>query len=64
MKPKRRLWTSDEDAALTKEVMACKSLNEIAKKIGRTPSAVQNRVYQLGLTLKRRRTKPTTIGPA
>ena len=29
---KKRLWTSEEDAALAREIMAGKSLNEVAEK--------------------------------
>jgi hypothetical protein len=36
---KKRLWTSDDDAALAREITTGKSLNEIAEKIGRTPLA-------------------------
>jgi hypothetical protein len=53
MKPRRRPWTSDEDAALVREVIAGRSLDAIAAELGRTKSAVQNRVYALGLTLKK-----------
>jgi hypothetical protein len=54
---KKRLWTSDDDAALAREIMAAKSLNEIAEKIGRTPLAVQNRASVLRLTFGKLRVR-------
>lgn len=57
MKPRRRLWTADEDAALAREIVAGKSATEIAEKIGRTPSAVQSRVTVLGMTFRKMRLK-------
>jgi hypothetical protein len=60
MKSNRRLWGPDEDATLAREIMAGKSAAEIAEKIGRTLSAVQNRAAVLRLSFsKLRLRKPT-----
>jgi hypothetical protein len=49
----RRSWTGDEDAVLRGGLIAGRSLEAIAKQLGRTPEAVKARAYTLGLTLGR-----------
>jgi hypothetical protein len=46
-----KLWSDDDDTALRREVQAGTKLDDIATKIGRTPSAIRNRAYILRLTL-------------
>jgi hypothetical protein len=51
MRAGERLWTEKDDSDLREEVKAGAELDDIAKKIGRTPSAIRNRAYILRLTL-------------
>jgi hypothetical protein len=51
MRAGEKLWTAEDDAALRREVQAGTALGEIARKIGRTPSAIRNRAYILRLML-------------
>ncbi len=65
-----KLWTSEEDDILRRDVLEGKSLQAIASKIGRTQSAIRTRAYVLRLILGRpgakRRGSPksASAGPA
>ena len=47
-----RAWTSEEDECLRALAISGKSAAEIAKQLGRTKQVVQNRIHELGISLK------------
>jgi hypothetical protein len=51
LKPGERLWTSQDDEMLKREVAAGTTIEDIAVRIGRTPSAIRNRAYILRLRI-------------
>jgi hypothetical protein len=53
VKPGTKPWTGDEDDALTREVADGIPIDEIARKIGRTRSAIRSRAYVLRLKFSR-----------
>jgi hypothetical protein len=53
VKPGTQPWTGDEDDALTREVADGIPIDEIARKIGRTRSAIRSRAYVLRLKFRR-----------
>jgi hypothetical protein len=53
-------WTSREDERLRALAISGKSGAEIAKQLGRTKQAVQNRIHKLGISLKRVKIRPKT----
>jgi hypothetical protein len=61
VKPGTKPWTGDEDDALTRGVADGIPIDEIARKIGRTRSAIRSRAYVL--RLKFRRADAETIRP-
>jgi hypothetical protein len=59
MKVKKR-WTPEEDAVLRNEALAETPVDEIARKTGRTESAVRSRAYVLRIEVTGRRPAPWT----
>jgi hypothetical protein len=55
MKINREAWTPEEDEVLRGEALAGRLADEIARKIGRTESAVRSRAYILRVLLRRRK---------
>ena len=51
-KPKAGEWSKDE-VKLLKQLFRSTSTKEVAEKLGRTPSSVQNKASALGLKKKR-----------
>jgi hypothetical protein len=51
----RRNWTSDEDAILQQAALAGQTVGEVARKVGRTMSAVMTRARGLQIKLRRQR---------
>jgi hypothetical protein len=51
LKPGERLWTSQDDEILKREVAAGTTIEDIAVRTGRTLSAIRNRAYILRLRL-------------
>ena len=58
-----KLWTDDDDAALTRAVVAGFEIGEIADEIGRTPPAIRNRAYVLRLKLGKKRDPAAAVTP-
>ena len=46
-----RRWSAEEDSILQREAVAGRSAIEIARKVGRTESAVRGRAYVLRVSL-------------
>ena len=55
MRNVKKLWSDDDDAALTLAVVAGATIDDIATVIGRTPQAIRNRAYILRLKLGNKR---------
>ena len=53
MKPTQRPWTREEEEELRALILRAKSVEAIAKKFNRTPSAIRNKAHQLKIPLKR-----------
>ena len=53
MRHKQKLWTREEEEELRALILSAKSLEAIAKKLNRTPSAIRNKAHKLKLLLKR-----------
>jgi hypothetical protein len=51
MRPGFKLWTAEEDELLRRESIEGSSIAEIAKKVGRTESALRARAYVLRILL-------------
>ncbi len=58
----RRLWTAEEEELL-REWAPKISVNRIAIRLKRSPSAVKSRALELGVSLSRR-VKPESSGPS
>ena len=50
-----KLWTDDDDAALTGAVVDGSKIDAIATELGRTPAGIRNRAYVLRLKLGKKR---------
>lgn len=52
MRPGTKVWTAEEDHILRREALAGSPTATIAKKVGRTESAVRARAYVLRILLR------------
>jgi IS30 family transposase len=53
MKTLQKPWTREEEDELRALILRAKSVEAIAKKLNRTPSAIRNKARQLKIPLKR-----------
>jgi IS30 family transposase len=53
MKTLQKPWTREEEEDLRALILRAKSVEAIAKKLNRTPSAIRNKAHQLKISLKR-----------
>ena len=59
MRASGKLWTPEDDETLRKEALASRPVAEIAKKLGRSESAVRARAYILRVMLRQRKVRTT-----
>jgi hypothetical protein len=53
MKHRQMLWTHEDDAILRQGAVAGQPVGEIARKVGRSESAIRARAYVLRVALRR-----------